>query len=891
MRAILALIRRDLHQALTQGASWALLVVLAVLAPLGAFELGDLLARDRADLGALWQVLPWLLVLWTPLLALRGWPEERASGLLEWLSGLGLGPWRLATARLISASVLGWLGLLMTAPLLVLIQWLGTPDIGLLVSGYLGMALLILALASLGQALAVRAPSALSAWLGALVLGLVLMLPGTPAVTRQLAQHLAPHWVQLLDLISLPAHLTPFSEGRPTLMDAGYFVLLATAGLVLQARGLKQERSASGRAPQWLATLAIAFSMTAVLLACQRLPAMFTADGQNPLSTAHDLTETHQHSLSPASRLLLSRLDAPVTLTFAYSERFATDLPQLRELATRIQTRLAAFGRQPQVRLRRLDPAPDSDDFADLEAQGLTALSLPGGERMLFGLMVDGPHAERRAIPLLKAADINGLETHVARLIQEVSRTHPPRLGVISSLPVMGQPSLEQGRALGSWGLMDHLNARLRIDWLSGGDDPARPIKDQDALLVIAPRLLATATLEAISGYLDRGGRVLMLLDPLPEMLDQPAPASSALEALLARAGVRSAAGQVVADSQLVLPIGLMDGTRALNPTLLNVGKAQLSDAALNLNIDQLVMSSAGWLSPLSPAEKTVQDIEKRPVGEKEKRPESGGEGEGEGEDSPESQTSTPPLQWLIRGTDSTRLLPAERVYASRMDPRPLSGLTGVASGAGGLAVIAHWPDAKSSADAVSDHAMSGQLLIISDVDMASDRLWRREAADGSERALNANARWLENAIDLFAGSPELVALRARAHQVRELTRLHQLADSQSAAETRLRSDWQARLSALGETSVEGKAAAAGKRDALAAMQKAFDDALSRQQRQASAERDTFDRQLRQWTLLALPLALSVLGGWVCWRRKRLSRRRPTPSRTRPSSTDRGGDA
>ena len=193
MRAVLALVRRDLHQALTQGASWSLLVVMAVLAPLGAFEVGDLLARDRPDLGSLWQVLPWLLVLWTPLLALRGWPEERANGLLEWLSGLGLGSWRLASARLISASVLGWLGLAMTAPLVVLIHWLGTPDLGLMLSGYLGMALLVMALASLGQALAVRAPSALSAWLGALVLGLALMLPGTPAVTSQLAQHLAPH--------------------------------------------------------------------------------------------------------------------------------------------------------------------------------------------------------------------------------------------------------------------------------------------------------------------------------------------------------------------------------------------------------------------------------------------------------------------------------------------------------------------------------------------------------------------------------------------------------------------------------------------------------------------------------------------------------------------------
>ncbi|UBU49639.1 GldG family protein [Cobetia amphilecti] len=837
MRAVLALVRRDLHQALTQGASWSLLVVMAVLAPLGAFEVGDLLARDRADLGSLWQVLPWLLVLWTPLLALRGWPEERANGLLEWLSGLGLGSWRLASARLISASVLGWLGLAMTAPLVVLIHWLGTPDLGLMLSGYLGMALLVMALASLGQALAVRAPSALSAWLGALVLGLALMLPGTPAVTSQLAQHLAPHWVQLLDLISLPAHLTPFSEGRPTWLDASYFLLLTLAGLVLQARGLSQERHARKQAPQWLVTAALAAAVTALLLAGVRLPPLLTADGHNPLTRAHDLTATRQHSLSPASRAVLDDLEAPVTLTLAYSERFAADLPQLRELATRIETRLAAFAREPQIRLKRVDPAPDSADFADLEAQGLTELSLPGGEEMLFGLVVDGPYAERRAIPLLKAADIGGLEAQVTRQIQEVSRTEPPRLGVVSRLPVMGQPSLEQGRALGSWGLMEHLNARLRIDWLSAGDDAARPIADQDALLVIAPRLLPVKTLEAITAYLERGGRVLMLVDPLPEMLDQPAPASEALTTLLARAGLELRAGEVVADAQLALPIGLLDGTRALSPTLLGLSAAQLSDAALNLNVEQLVMSSAGWLAPLSDA----ADASSKGPG-----------------------AQDAPLQWLIRGSDEARLIPAARVHASRMDPRPLSGLAGETPPAGGLAVLAQWPAAG---------AKGGQLLVVSDVDMASDRLWRRTAADGSEQALNANARWLENAVDLLAGSPELVALRARAHQVRELTRLHQLADRQAAEETRLRNAWQTRLSALGATPVSGKAEAAQQSDALAAMQQDFEDALSRQQREANAERDALRRELRLWTLLALPVALSLLGELICWRRYRASRR------------------
>ncbi|WP_240665360.1 hypothetical protein [Cobetia sp. ICG0124] len=156
---------------------------------------------------------------------------------------------------------------------------------------------------------------------------------------------------------------------------------------------------------------------------------------------------------------------------------------------------------------------------------------------------------------------------------------------------------------------------------------------------------------------------------------------------------------------------------------------------------------------------------------------------------------------------------------------------------------------------------------------MASDRLWRRSAADGSERELNANARWLENAVDVLAGSPELVALRAGAHQVRELTRLHQLADRQAAEETRLRNDWQSRLSALGAAPVADKAEATRQRTALDDMQQAFESALARQQRAANAERDDLRRRLRLWTLLALPVLLGLLGELICWRRYHASRR------------------
>src|SRR5690606_41291284 len=56
-----------------------------------------------------------------------------------------------------------------------------------------------------------------------------------------------------------------------------------------------------------------------------------------------DLTENKLYTLSPGTRSLLSSIEEPVNLYLFFSERAASDTPQLRAYATRVTEMLDEF--------------------------------------------------------------------------------------------------------------------------------------------------------------------------------------------------------------------------------------------------------------------------------------------------------------------------------------------------------------------------------------------------------------------------------------------------------------------------------------------------------------------------------------------------------------------
>lgn len=160
---------------------------------LGAFVLaastlylGDFFLLGRLDLTPLFERLPALLVLLAPALSMRLWSEDRRARTFELLVTLPVPGLVLAAGKLLAAWTLVALALLGTLPLVVLLEVLGSPDLGRIAAGYLGALGLGLLLTTLGSLVSALARDQVVAFLASALLAALLVALGRPEVVSVL---------------------------------------------------------------------------------------------------------------------------------------------------------------------------------------------------------------------------------------------------------------------------------------------------------------------------------------------------------------------------------------------------------------------------------------------------------------------------------------------------------------------------------------------------------------------------------------------------------------------------------------------------------------------------------------------------------------------------------
>src|SRR6266550_2915427 len=73
-----------------------------------------------------------------PAIAMRLWAEERRSGTIELLMTLPVQLWQIVVGKWLAAWAFAGLALLLTTPLWVTVNVLGSPDNGVIVASYIG---------------------------------------------------------------------------------------------------------------------------------------------------------------------------------------------------------------------------------------------------------------------------------------------------------------------------------------------------------------------------------------------------------------------------------------------------------------------------------------------------------------------------------------------------------------------------------------------------------------------------------------------------------------------------------------------------------------------------------------------------------------------------------
>jgi len=584
-----------------------------------------------------------------------------------------------------------------------------------------------------------------------------------------------------------------------------------------------------------------------------------------------DLTQGHIYTLSSGTKQILAGLKEPVTLRLFYSRQLGSSVPTYGTYADHVREMLRDYASvsNGKVKLEFYDPEPFSDTEDRAMAYGLQGVPLDqNGSQIYFGLAGSNLEDDERTIPFFQADRERFLEYDLTKLVYELSNPKRPVVGVMSSLPLDGDPRtmmMMQGRGPGgqpyaSATLLRQTNTVKTVPTDAQVIDP-----DIQVLLVAEAQNLSPATQYAIDQFVMRGGKLMAMVDPWSEALAAtPSPTGmppedthSDMKKLFDAWGIEFDPTKVVGDLTGAWRVraGGNDEVQAVNYVAwFNIRDGINHDDPATADLQQVTVASSGFLSKAPNA-----SIDFTPILTSSDR------------------SGLIPLD-EVKQPDPAKVLAGfkpeggPRVIAARVHGVLKSAFSEPPALAAGQTRPADFPAYKAQTDGPAN------LVVVADSDILADRFWVRVAdffGQPTATPFSDNGPFVANLIGTLAGSDALIGLRSRGDTNRPFTLV---AEMQGDAEARFRQTQQALQAHLEEVQKQlqtlrsgGGGDSAAKPDAVitteqrAAIDAARQDVLQTRQKlravQLELNRDIsrLETEMRIFTIVLVPALMAVL--------------------------------
>lgn len=235
MKQLPIIFKREFASFFATPLAYVFLLIFLVLSSVFTFYLGGFYESGQANLNPFFNFHPWLYLFLVPALAMRMWAEERKSGTIELLMTLPITRFESVVGKFLAAWVFAGIALLLTFPMVLTVNYLGDPDNGAILTGYVGSWLLVGAYLSVGSCMSALAKNQVIAFILTVSLCFLFVVSGFSLVL-DIFNGWAPQW--LLDAVASFSFLTRFqaiSKGVIDVRDLLYFLSFITTWLMATA--------------------------------------------------------------------------------------------------------------------------------------------------------------------------------------------------------------------------------------------------------------------------------------------------------------------------------------------------------------------------------------------------------------------------------------------------------------------------------------------------------------------------------------------------------------------------------------------------------------------------------------------------------------------------------
>ena len=503
-----AVARRDLRLYFSSPSGYVFITLFIFLSAAAAFWQDRFFLQNLANLEQLNSVFPYLLLFFVPALTMGVWSEERKQGTDELLLTLPATDLEVVLGKY--AAVLGiyTVSLALSLSYVLVLFYLGSPDLGLMLSNYAGYWFAGAALIAVGMLASILTRNATVAFIAGALFCTALVTAG------DVVGAVLPALERSADALGVFFHFDDFAKGIVSLTAILYFDAVTAFFLYLNVLLLSRRHWApvAEGYPLWLhhavRAAAIAMALVSVGVIVGRA------------SVRLDVTAEQLHSLSAETRALIEDLpsDRPVFIQAYISPTAPEPFVQTRSNIISILEEIDAIaGSRVEVIIHDTEPFTDAarearETFGILPRPIRNVSSARSEVEELFLGLAFTCGAEEQVIGFFDV----GLpaEYEIMRSIRVVARTERKRVGVVATMAnLFGGTNFQQSQFTPQWSVIAELRKQYDVVEIS----PETEIRQEvDALLVPLPSSLQTDEQGFVADYIRSGKPALILVDPLP---------------------------------------------------------------------------------------------------------------------------------------------------------------------------------------------------------------------------------------------------------------------------------------------------------------------------------------------------------------------------------------
>ena len=223
MRNCWVVIKRELGAYFSTPLAYVFIVIFLALSGALTFFMGAFFERGQADLNSFFSFHPWLYLFLIPAISMRLWAEERKTGTVELLLTLPIQTWVIVIGKFIAAWAFIAIALFLTFPLWITVNYLGSPDNGVIFASYMGSLVMAGGYLAIGSCISAATKNQVIAFILTAVVCFLFLMSGVELV-QSFFQGWAPAFVlEALGSMSFLTHFNTIIRGVIDMRDVVFF--------------------------------------------------------------------------------------------------------------------------------------------------------------------------------------------------------------------------------------------------------------------------------------------------------------------------------------------------------------------------------------------------------------------------------------------------------------------------------------------------------------------------------------------------------------------------------------------------------------------------------------------------------------------------------------------